>query len=870
MAALPKPSHIPLPSPARPSSPEAHAAGPAAVPPSPSAFPSLPTAVEHPAAHAAPAQPGISYAKVSKSLLPPTSAPQGTSLPPPPHPPQQPKERLQVSQNGRDSPYARGTGKKKSPTSRAAKGVSAGSPLAAAEQQQQPRSAHKVVPGMPPSMIPAPKKGSHSRTPSSSTPPPAPSAGAAAADPAIPGIGKKRRQSLRKVLPPTASKLSPFAASFDFTPRGAASHSGSSGSSGEGSSSGDDEKDGELLSAQEKADISATVASAGAQGDEFRAKSLSQADAEGEPAAADASPALQSARADKPSAAGAADEGGRVQQQQEKKDTLPVEEARTDRPLGAFLTQAFAHAEGAFAPLALPEAEQEKEKKGEEPQPKQVTIPGAVQASPVADLSWREKRGWWHDEYDPAAAAAEAASPAQAEEVDPAAAAPAAVEPAQAASYEPVLRFPAWTPAPPSDAAAAARTVRESVAPEDVKPLSQFLGSAFSDAAEAADLPLSAEAAARAPAPAPAPAAASGGALASFLSGSFAVPGEGGWAAFESLDERRAEALAAAGPGAVPADEMPLSAEAVAALPALDDVLDVDVKGGKVVAEEEKKEEKRGWWSEGFTAPATEEAGGTLLSAREKADIAETVGSAGAQGDEFRAKSLSQADREGEPQAQHTPASAQSATPVNSEAAAAADEDEGAKSGMATPLGQYLGQAFSGEPAAASTSTAQPEASTSSTPAPAPLSTSSPAAPQQRASSPSPPPSPSSSRPAPSHAADSAPSLTLALASAWHTAPWTRKIWAVLASLAINVGLPFVNGVMLGFGELFARNVVGVRLGWPLASSSSSSGAASGRANTAGVGLRAAGARGTADVPGHAGAKTAVEAAGEVVREAAE
>ena len=37
------------------------------------------------------------------------------------------------------------------------------------------------------------------------------------------------------------------------------------------------------------------------------------------------------------------------------------------------------------------------------------------------------------------------------------------------------------------------------------------------------------------------------------------------------------------------------------------------------------------------------------------------------------------------------------------------------------------------------------------------------------------------------------------------------RLLALASSLAINLLLPFVNGVMLGFGELFAKNVV---LGW--------------------------------------------------------
>ncbi len=34
------------------------------------------------------------------------------------------------------------------------------------------------------------------------------------------------------------------------------------------------------------------------------------------------------------------------------------------------------------------------------------------------------------------------------------------------------------------------------------------------------------------------------------------------------------------------------------------------------------------------------------------------------------------------------------------------------------------------------------------------------------------------------------------------------RLTAIFSSLAINLFLPFVNGVMLGFGEIFAKNVV--------------------------------------------------------------
>ena len=81
----------------------------------------------------------------------------------------------------------------------------------------------------------------------------------------------------------------------------------------------------------------------------------------------------------------------------------------------------------------------------------------------------------------------------------------------------------------------------------------------------------------------------------------------------------------------------------------------------------------------------------------------------------------------------------------------------------------------------------------------------------------------------------------------------------------------------VGFGELFARNVLGVRFGWPLHNNTPTTGSSSSRANTGGVGLRSAGAYNTSnvnggrgvgtDVPGHAGAKTALEGVVESVAE---
>ena len=40
------------------------------------------------------------------------------------------------------------------------------------------------------------------------------------------------------------------------------------------------------------------------------------------------------------------------------------------------------------------------------------------------------------------------------------------------------------------------------------------------------------------------------------------------------------------------------------------------------------------------------------------------------------------------------------------------------------------------------------------------------------------------------------------------------RVVALLGSLTINLFLPFVNGVMMGFGEIFAENVLWKWLGW--------------------------------------------------------
>ncbi|KAI1824282.1 outer membrane protein TOM13-domain-containing protein [Xylaria intraflava] len=43
--------------------------------------------------------------------------------------------------------------------------------------------------------------------------------------------------------------------------------------------------------------------------------------------------------------------------------------------------------------------------------------------------------------------------------------------------------------------------------------------------------------------------------------------------------------------------------------------------------------------------------------------------------------------------------------------------------------------------------------------------------------------------------------------------PPPRTTWALIRSMAINLALPFINGMMSGFGELFAHEAA-FRLGW--------------------------------------------------------
>lgn len=1024
--------------------------------PSPSAFPALPLHPHpHPQPHSPPSLPSnsdhadtqeqsksttLSYARASKSNLPPTTAPEGISLPPQPHKHTTNERPQRVRPEGYASEKPKGPIKPSSsnhprnrnnhPRRQSNSAPPPPTTTTATTTAKRPRT----VPGMPASMLPAPvanKKAKHK-----SQPPPTNGDDPTAAT-MIPAVGKKRRQTLRKTLPPTASKLSALAASFDFVPRAGApslpappilapsttkcvsqaclnvkssltmwilmgddenrlaqqQHDDDTASVPPSSSSNgtlvadddngdrqqqqhvdakvddkDEKEDGNVDRSAEEAEIPAaqngnadkdndndndnaaamireTVASAGAQGDEFRSESLTTADARGGAVEVTdgTEPGLQSASAKKPVSAGSAPEPERQPTKEEeardaavKKELIAaVEEEGSvkkkkeqQRSLAGFLDEAFVAAtDGGFAPLDLPVTSTDsvsQEEKGDamvassaqQEEVKVTTIPGAVDQSPVADLSWREKKGWWSpktsDQFDDSTAARSASTTPP----PPAAAGPAAVEPAQSQGIskdEILLRFPPWKPTTTNngdDEKKGDQTpVKEMVKPEEVKPLADFLPSAFVAAqpppssAESAASTTSEEEEEQKTATSKEEEEAAGGegekksqqqqqqsgsALSSFLSGSFSATGpptplEAPVTITVGEDEDE--------------EEVPLNAEAIVAEPPLSDILDVDAIGedGKVVVdhpkeeeketaasttttttkeqtEKKKKEKKHGWWSPDYVSP--EQSTTTSSNAHQTGTglvddklVQETVGTAGAQGDEFRAESYSNADRAGVAQLEPASASAQSvpasssSSPSSSKLEQPKEEQENgtaAKESVVeqaepersrTPIGQFLGQAFSArspsesvqeqqndnkigttsgekdqtsptstEASGSSSATSTPRASAVSEMAPTASSSSSSQAPPRRrrsssssSSSPSPPPSPrrtsshgqdndddddQSSHP--HKAADEAPSLTLAIASAWHTAPWSRKLWAVLASVAINVGLPFINGVMLG------------------------------------------------------------------------
>ncbi|PKI84449.1 hypothetical protein MVES1_001765 [Malassezia vespertilionis] len=59
-----------------------------------------------------------------------------------------------------------------------------------------------------------------------------------------------------------------------------------------------------------------------------------------------------------------------------------------------------------------------------------------------------------------------------------------------------------------------------------------------------------------------------------------------------------------------------------------------------------------------------------------------------------------------------------------------------------------------------------------------------------------------------------APTGELTLQAFWASnIPWHRRLILISASIAINIGLPFINGVFLGFGEIFARAFLAPWLG---------------------------------------------------------
>ncbi|GAA5949949.1 hypothetical protein JCM21900_005535 [Sporobolomyces salmonicolor] len=949
--ATPRPSHIPVSSsqPPRPRSP---------TPPSPSAFPSIDGS-----AVSAPSIPAVlppsnlpSYARATGKVLPPTSAPEGVSLAPQPKP-----ERLQPSAGyGKGSPYARPTGSTASGNRSGAAAGARGKTKSATKADVAARKARedaerinaatasgpapakdtkpRVVPGMPASMLPTRKKG-HARAKSDGGASLQASiadghAGGVVDQNVIPTVGKKKRQTLRKVLPPSLSKLSAAAPTFEFIPRSATLPSLSSHAA---SSSSDNDQDHDTDPSPAPTSDAGSTESSPVEQSEALTPSFKELKLEAEDELEDGE--IREEKLPEPSASAA--------QVEELEEGEIVEPLRSGS-LVNYLSSAFTSASsGAFPPLSSfpsassssdspalvdpalaaqtisssgPQADgfvgqsltqSESDMRPDADKTGVTTIPGTVNGSAVAELMWREKRGWWQDDWDPSSDV-EQEEQKEEEIVEPIV--PAAIEAEQEKDYTPLLQFPPWTPSPPTSAAAAdSQPISAIIDPASIVPLSRYLPTAFSAVAEAGDLPTSVEAIVSSQPPlsssSPAPAPPSSSSLSSFLGGSFTHPATGGWSPL-ALDEQRAELLAQEHKTAV---DMPLSAEEVVNQPTLDDALDVDgIEGGQVVNAAPEEEKKSGWWSEDYDPSKVVDQ-----------DLArDTVQNAGAQADGFVVKGFTAADGEGASMEAEAPkAAAQSAKEIQPV------QEEDVVSRASTPLSAFLTSAFqpsddsfvshaSPSSSAAvdppsmvdqalardsvSTAGAQadglvgksftqadregaveaegsraqtpsaPDLSADSTSIPPPTtaaadvasadspSTTGPTA--RRSSSPPPPPS--------QHNADDAPSLTLAIASAWHTAPWSKKLWAVFASVAINVGLPFINGVMLGFGELFARNVLGVRLGWPLHNPTSTTSAPGTRANTAGVGLRAAGStagqggggRGVGtDVPGHAGAKTAVE-----------
>ncbi|GAA5938363.1 uncharacterized protein JCM15063_000715 [Sporobolomyces koalae] len=869
------------------------------IPPTPSAFPSLSGA---PSAAAPPAIPTstLHYAEATGKVLPPSSVPKGVSQPAPVHPPTsasspsaEPRERFQSSggqQRNRDSPYARpGTAPRTSAAGQAKdrknKKPSSRVPTKPRDPKLEHDSAHdsearenkrRSIPGMP-AALQVPKK-THARRKSEG----APAAFSHPTEPTLPKPGKKKRQALTRTLTPSSSKLSALAPSFEFVPRSATTPNLSAYAQDESSatdSDGSEHDAGETRETESSSSLGAYLDSAFTLSSPASLTTLVDSDDSQE----------------RDPAEGLVDEKLAA-------ETVSSAGPQADEFAGQTLTQSESG--------ARPEADQ----KGFEP------IAGAVNESPLADLEWKEKMGWWRDDYDPNLpqvdeSGVESEVTEDKKEAEDLALAPAAVE--ANSNESPLLQFPPWTPQASTEPE---ETGQVDVSDSTVSPalLSEVLSSSFteSDSTPTATAGESASATDStnpvAPTPASEPSAPSTPSLSSFLSNSFTPPVKGYSAtssafdsAFLSVDELKAEKLAQAGPADAnqqDALDMPLSAEAVASQPTLDDALDVDAavrKEGSASrpAVESKEEGRKQWWKDEDDEqnetekpqPGQAEHSDTMV---DEQLAKETVESAGAQADGFVAKGFEEADKIGEDAeagekavqkvAEQKEVSEEGHREVVEEKPEenTTEEEEVPQQGSSTPLGSYLTSAFQPETTSFSSTTAADDSTREESDAPVDKidasASSVPAVPspsRRRSSSPSPPrPQPQSSD---AHAADSAPSLTLAISSAWHTAPWSRKLWAIIASVAINVGLPFVNGVMLGFGELFARNVLGVRFGWPLHNDTATTGSSS-RANTGGVGLRSAGSYkasnngghgvGT-DVPGHAGAKTALEGVVESIAE---
>lgn len=100
------------------------------------------------------------------------------------------------------------------------------------------------------------------------------------------------------------------------------------------------------------------------------------------------------------------------------------------------------------------------------------------------------------------------------------------------------------------------------------------------------------------------------------------------------------------------------------------------------------------------------------------------------------------------------------------------------------------------------------------------------------------------------------PSGSLTLAIFAKNISWQRRGYLLLASIAINLGLPFINGVMLGFGEIFARSIVAPYIGLAPASININAPGPRAAAGTSGAGLRYAG---IGESKGTGGSRVSVE-----------